>query len=107
MDHIKHLMGYDQYVTPHHEHSHENYERNMRNTDVGDYMYDNSPYLWGEMNAVNNNHMDTDENKTWHMYNDEYYEMENLIGGSHYPNMENDTSDNITDGEYNIQLFNV
>ena len=25
MDHIKHVMGYDQYVTPHHEHSHENY----------------------------------------------------------------------------------
>jgi hypothetical protein len=40
---------------------------NMTNTDVGDYMHDNSPYLWGEMNAVNNNHMDTDENKTWHM----------------------------------------
>jgi hypothetical protein len=82
-------------------------EMNMRDTDVGDCMYDNSPYLWGEMNAVNNNHMDTDENKPWHMYDDEYYEMENLIGGSYYPNMENDTSDNITDGEYNIQLFNV
>ena len=50
MDHIKHLMGYDQSVTPHHEHSHADYEMNMRDTDVGDYMYDNSPYLWGEMN---------------------------------------------------------
>ena len=97
MDHIKHLMGNDQSVTLHHEHSHENYEINMRDTDD---MYDNSPYLWGEMNAVNNNHMDTDENKTWHMYDDEYYEMENLIGGSRYPNMENDTAGNITDGEY-------
>jgi hypothetical protein len=33
----------------------------MTDTDVGDYMYDNSLYLWEEMNAVNNNHMDTDE----------------------------------------------
>jgi len=100
MDHIKHLMGYDQSVSPHHEHIHDDYEMNMTDTDVGNYMYDNSPYLWGEMNGVYNNPMDTDENKTWHMHNDEYYEMENLIGGSHYPNMENDTAGNITDGEY-------